>query len=168
MFNFFRVLRSVISEVLINHSENYVWEQNMYFVALNNATDLFMWYRFIVSFLPTVLMLYVIYFIPNRQGQISHYNESKNNIKIVDSDVDEALSSAEDDYEKNEATPELIRPKKTTVTNEQKQSFTEDQDSLGYFLAKEYEPRLKKSTRTANNERKFSKNDSTDRYTSIN
>ena len=85
----------------------------MYFVAKDNATDLFLWYRFIVSFLPTVLLLYVIYYIPNRQGQISHINEAKNHIKIVDSDIDDALSSAEDDYEKNQASSDLIRPKKS-------------------------------------------------------
>ena len=83
----FRVSRSIISELLIAYSEYYVWEQDMYFVALNNSVDLYFWYRLFVQIFPTLFLLYVIYYIPNYQGQISHLNEKKQNVKIIDDDT---------------------------------------------------------------------------------
>ena len=112
------------------------------------------------------MLLYWLYYY--NSGSVEFSNQEKHQVRIIDSDVEDALSSADDEYVRHEATPELMRPKKTISSPEKNNSSADEQDSLEIFLAKEYQPRFKKSTRINKNGRKYSKNDSNDRATAIN
>ena len=162
----FRVSRSIISQLLIAYSEEYVWEQDMYFVSLDNKTNLYFWYRLMVLIFTTLFLIYVIYFIPNYQGQISHIN-NKQNVKIIDNEIDNALNApiTLDEHVEN---PQLMKKKSSATKN-----LPEDASdvSLGTFLANEYDPKLNKKPSTRNNKsgrRNYGSGDITDRATALN
>ncbi len=76
---------------MIKNNKNYVWEQDMYYVALNNTTELFIWYKFIVNFVPTFLLFYVIYFIPKKSGKITKIKNDKNKLMVGDIDINKIM-----------------------------------------------------------------------------
>lgn len=87
----FRAARTVVMEILISSSKNYVCKQGLYFQAQNNVTELFVWYVFLVSIIPTILLFYVIYYMPNRSGQVSNVNKKKHGVNVSNIDIEIAI-----------------------------------------------------------------------------
>ena len=142
----FRAARALIGQFLIKNSKYYVCRQGMYFVALNEVTQLFIWYRFIVNFLPTILLFYVIYYIPNRSGQISHINEHKEGVKFNDINIEEAMRGDKDEITQDTITQDFLHDSAgARHTMYQPNKNIRTTQTLENFLMDSYSPQKKRT-----------------------
>jgi hypothetical protein len=136
----FRAARAIGAHILIKTSDDYVCKQGMYFYATTNVTEIFVWYSFIVNFIPTILLFYVVYFMPRRSGQISKLNRKKHKVNYEGIDIDGAMGENSEEINPSSKTENFFH---SSESNEAKKT----DGSLENFLTTSYSPSKKKSTR---------------------
>lgn len=52
---------------------------------MNTPVGLFLWYSLLVNFIPTIILFYVIYYVPNKSGKIKRLQYRSENITITSS-----------------------------------------------------------------------------------
>ena len=92
-----RASTAIISHIFVKNNKNFVWKQNMYYVALNNETDLFLWYELLIGFIPTFLLFYVIYYIPRSSGKITNIRTKGQKVDLDKIDINKAIQDLENE-----------------------------------------------------------------------
>lgn len=69
-----RLIRVIVSYILIKHSKNYVCSQNLFYKPMSSDIAVFLWFKAFTNFGPTLVLFYVIYYVPNQEGKIKQIN----------------------------------------------------------------------------------------------
>ena len=83
------IIRGIVvlfSWYLMKESPNYMWVDNMFLMPLNNWIAFFLFIKMISNLIPTVMLFYVIYFVPNQSGKIKKLEIRNKDIKLSSSD----------------------------------------------------------------------------------
>lgn len=76
----FRFSETIGSHLLIKLSDDYVWHDDLYFVPLSNGVAAFLFYKTLVNLIATLMLFYVVYYIPARSGKVQKINLIENDI----------------------------------------------------------------------------------------
>ena len=63
-----------------------MWVDNMFLMPLNNWIALFLFIKMVSNLIPTVMLFYVIYFVPNQSGKIKRLEIRNEIIKLSSSE----------------------------------------------------------------------------------